>query len=153
MPRLYKELDSLAQQQANQGAAFVLPAEMQALLCNPEVFTVALFSEGWTEAALQLQNPGLLSADFPDWVPPLYINGLRQNRGNKAAIQFAAEQKPNPTIALLKAEIEIAEGMIDQAVPDLEKIKEDPSDIGSRAAGCLALSTSKTANTARQEKL
>lgn len=136
---LYKDLDTLAQQEANQGSSFKLPDDMKALLNSQEIFAVALLSEGWTEAALQLHPVSLLSADFPDWVQALYVNALRQNRGNQAALQFAAGQKQTPTIILLKAEIEIAEGKTDRVVPELEKLKSDPSDIGARAAWLISL--------------
>jgi cytochrome c-type biogenesis protein CcmH/NrfG len=137
VPALYKKLDELAQQEADLGAAFKLPDDMQALLNNPEIFAVAFFSEGWTEAALRLQPIGTLSADFPEWVPVLYIHGLRQNRGNASALQFIAEQKPLPMVNLLKAEIQIAEGRPDQALPCLEKLKSNPTDLGARAAWLL----------------
>lgn len=139
VPTLYKTLDDLAQQEANGGPNFKMPEDVQALLCNQEIFTTALFSEGWTEAALQLQPASLLSVDFPEWVPTLYVNGLRQNRGNQAAMKFALQQKQNPVITLLIAEIEIAEGKIDQAMSKLQKLKTDQSDIGSRAAWLLSL--------------
>ena len=108
-------------------------------MSNQEIFIVALFSEGWTEAALQLQPSAFLSADFPEWVSGLYINGMRQNRGNQAALKFAAQQKQTPMIHLLTAEIEIAEGKTNQAIPVLEKLKTQQDDIGARAAWLLSL--------------
>lgn len=138
-PTLYKELDRLAQQEADQGSSFKLPEDIQTLLNSKEIFALALLSEGWTEAALQLQPAGPLSTAFPDWVPVLYINNLRQNRGNQAALKFAAQQKQNPVIALIKAEIEIADGKIDLAVTELEKLKSDPGEIGAKATLLISL--------------
>lgn len=139
VPTLYKELDNLAQQEALKGSPIQLPEDMQALLSNQEIFAVALLSEGWIEAALQIQPPGLLSADFPHWVAVLYTNGLRQNRGNQAALQFIAQQKPTPISILLKAEMMIAEGQKDQALTELEKLSSDPGDIGARAVWLACL--------------
>lgn len=135
----YKEIDKLAQQEVNQGSSFTLSPDLQSLLCNPEVFSIALFSEGWTEAGLQLHQPSLLSSDFPDWVPVLYVNALRQNRGNLAALKFIEEQKPTSMMTLLSAEISIAEGKIALALPKLEALRSNPGDIGARAAWLLSL--------------
>jgi len=139
IPSFYREIDNLAQQEANEGASFKIPVGMQSLLCNQEIFTTALFAEGWNEAALQLYPMSILSSDFPEWVPALYINALRQNHGNQAALNFANLQKQTPIIALLKAEINIAEGKTTQAISDLEKLKSDTSDIGAKAVWLLSL--------------
>lgn len=137
LPTLYKTLDQLAQQEADEGS-LKLPEGLQSLLNSPQIFAVALLSEGWTEAALQITPPGL-SADFPNWVALLYVNGLRQNRGNQATLQFLNQQKPTPIATLLKAEIFIANGQSDQAIAQLEKITQDASEVGTKAVWLTCL--------------
>jgi len=138
LPTLYKEIDTLAQKEVAQGSPLSVSPAMQALLTNQEIFPVLFMSEGWTEAALQMQPVNLLSADFPDWTYVLYINGIRQNRGNQAALKFLAQQKPLPILSLLASEIYIAEGKSAEALPLLEKLKNHTSDIGTRAVWLLA---------------
>ncbi len=138
IPNFYKELEQLAHQEVNL-ASLNLPTSMQALLNNQEAFVAVLLSEGWTEAGLQLQTLNAFSADFPDWFQRLYINGLRQNRGNPMALKFIAQQKQTLILTLLKAEINIAEGKIAEAMPELEKLKSNTNDIGSRAAWLISL--------------
>lgn len=139
IPPLYKELDLLAQQELIHGSSFSLPENIQALLNNQEIFPVAFFSEGWVEAALQLHPLSVLSSEFPEWVPELFVNGLRQNRGNHEALKFALEQKRSPIILLLTAEIQISEGKIDEAIPALEKLQSYSNDIGAKAAWFISL--------------
>lgn len=138
IPVLYKELDALAQQEADNHPTFKIPEDLQALMCNQEIFAATLFSEGWTEAALQLQPEGILSVDFPEWYMVFYVNGLRQNRSNQDALKFIAQQKQTPIMSLLKAEIDIAEGKTETALVELEKLKSHAGDIGTKAVWLIS---------------
>lgn len=135
IPTLYKELEYFAQQQAISGTSFNLPESMQALLSNQEAYVAALLSEGWNEAGLQLQTTNLLSADFPDWFQRLYVNALRQNRGNSTALKFIEQQKQTPIMTLLKQEtlarIALAEGKSDVASQIYQKILNDSTEAKS----------------------
>lgn len=42
---------------------------------------------------------------FPEWVAFAFTQALRFNHSNDAALEFAAKQKPSPTLELLTAEI------------------------------------------------
>lgn len=142
IPELYQEIDTLAQKEADNGADFELSDTMKNLLNSDEVFAVALLSEGWTEAALQMQPAKKLSDNIPDWVSALYIQALRQNRGDQVALKYASMQEQTPIVTLLTAEMEIDLGKVEN-ISKLEKLVSSPGEIGARAAWIISLADIK----------
>jgi predicted Zn-dependent protease len=131
-------LDNLAKAEA-QGEAKPLPADLQALLKGPDVFAAAFMAAGWREAALQLYA-GTNPSAYPDWFAYGMAQTLRVNRGNQAALDFLATQKPDPTTDLLLAEILLADGKTQDALNRFAKLASQNSAIGFRASYLLALS-------------
>lgn len=139
VPQLYWELDHLAQKEADQGSSFEMPSEMKNLLKSDDVFAVALLSEGWIEAGLQMSPAQKLPENFPDWVAALYIQALKQNRGDQVALKYASMQNQTPIVILLSAEMEMSAGKTDELLEQLDQLQSQPGAIGRQAAWLTSL--------------
>jgi hypothetical protein len=106
---------------------------------SKEAFAAVFMAGGWVEAALQLHTLPVLPDNFPGWVAYGLTESLRFNRGNKAALTFAARQKSSPGMDLLTAELLIADGNTAAGLTKLEALASTDSDIGFRAAWLLVL--------------
>ena len=135
--QFYILLDQLAQAEAG-GTLQPLPADLQALLRGPDVFAAAFLAAGWREAALQLYFGANPSA-YPDWFAYGFAQSLRVNRGNQAALDFLANQKPAPDTDLLRAEILLAAGKSQDALNKFASLASLNSAVGFRASYLLAL--------------
>lgn len=117
----------------------VITPELGTLLRSKEAFAAVFMAGGWVEAALQLHSTPVMPDNFPDWMAYGLTQSIRFNRDNKAALAFAVKQKPTPVMALLTAELEIAEGNSTAGLAKLDALAGKDSDIGFRAAWLLAL--------------
>jgi hypothetical protein len=130
--QLFDQLD----EQARTG---VVRPELGNLMRSKEAFAAVFMAGGWVEAALQLHTLPVLPDNFPGWVAYGLTESLRFNRGNKAALTFAARQKSSPGMDLLTAELLIADGNTAAGLTKLEALASTDSDIGFRAAWLLVL--------------
>ncbi len=117
----------------------VVTPELATLLRSKEAFASVFMAGGWIETALQLHTLPVVPDNFPNWVAYGMTQSIRFNRGNKAALDFAGRQKQSAAMALLSAELLIAEGQTAEGLKRLESLSGTDSDIGFRAAWLLTL--------------
>ena len=128
----------MAAQERTAGRAAV-PADLDALLRGPDAFAAAFLAVGWREAALRLCNPKKVSPAEPAWFAYGLAQCLRVNRRPASALDFLANQKPDPTLKLLAAEIKIQTGDSPAGLADLALLAPQNSAVGFRASYILAL--------------
>lgn len=131
--QFFNQLEELAKaQRADRAAA--IPAATDAFLRGPDAFSGLFLAAGWREAALQLRRSTKLPADYPEWYGYGLAQCLRLNRGYRDALELASALPQSALNQLLEAELLLASGSTDKAIPTLERIAVDPSDAGYRAA-------------------
>ncbi len=135
----YDQVEQLAQAAQNSAVAAPIPDDVHALLKSPEIFSAIFLSEGWWEAALQLNKMDVLPADFPAWVAYGMTQALRNNRNLATALAFASKQKPTPELNVLIGELLIASHDPDGGLKQLEKYAKENSELGARAAWLTSL--------------
>lgn len=130
----FEYLDSFTGRKASD-----LPADLNKLLKSPAAFSAAFLAAGWREAALRLLPAGHLPSETPAWL--LYQIGQAKlvNHGAQEALEFIKTQPPSPSLAGLHGEILLAERNPEAAIPLLEKVAAENSEIGERAALALAV--------------
>ena len=131
--QLFELLDSVTK---NPGAK--LPENTERLLRGPDAFAAIFLAAGWAEAALQLPHPEVVPDNYPEWVGFGFTQALRLNRGNGAALDYAAKQKASPVLEMLAADILIADGRIGDAIIRLTPLAAKDSEDGVRAASTIA---------------
>lgn len=102
--QLLQLLSSLSEVPAEQLSS-AIPYHLQELLLGKEAFTMPFVAVGWTEAAIRLHALEKLPDTIPGWVAVAITNAIKQNRGSKAALAFAMNQKATSALSLLVAEI------------------------------------------------
>jgi hypothetical protein len=115
-----------------------MPADTDRLLRSEAAFAAIFLAAGWPEAALQLPHDEVIPDGFPEWVAFGFTQAHRVNRGNADALEFAAKQKPSPTLELLAAEILIADQRIGDAIIKLTPLAATDSEAGQQAGRVIA---------------
>jgi len=137
--RFFTQLEEIAKQRGMAATKEPLPDGLDALVRGPHAFAAALMAAGWREAALTLANPTTLVADAPAWLSYGLTQCLRLNRSPRAALDFLADRKSEPTLELLAGELLLADGKPKTGLAKLASLAELDSDVGYRAAWLLAL--------------
>lgn len=75
------------------------------LLTHQDSLAMLLLVYGWKEAALQLYSFSPIPSRFPSWMVQELTLALKENRGAKAALDFALGQPFSPALSLLVAQI------------------------------------------------
>ena len=105
-----------------------------------EVTLASLFlAEGWLEAALKIHQHVNPSNEFE----PEYLYGiaqaLRYNRTPDLAIEWLGNWKQkSPALDLLQGELLLGEGELEESIPLLKKVANEPGLFAERAAFLLA---------------
>lgn len=132
LPTFFKELEKLAKEGETENNK-QLPDDIKSLLSSPEVFTIALLSEGWNEAALQLHTIEVYPETFPQWAVIGMTEAFKVNKGNIKALEFATMQKQTPELSFLIGETLISEGNVEAGLDLLDKIAKENNDAGVKA--------------------
>jgi hypothetical protein len=114
-------------------------AALTAVLKGDHACAAAFLAAGWREAALTLANPEHLAPDSPDWLIYGFAQALRFNRTPEAALALLAKHPAPPILALLAAELQLAEGRRTEGLTALQPLADADSDVGYRASWLLAL--------------
>jgi tetratricopeptide (TPR) repeat protein len=114
-----------------------LPAEMQALFSNSDVYSALFLAAAWPQASFSLLKNPVIGKELPAWFPSDMIAAFRFLEGPQKAIAFAEQQPQNDTVQLQIAEILLDLGRFQEATARLDKIASLPSDIGFRASYLL----------------
>jgi tetratricopeptide (TPR) repeat protein len=115
-----------------------LPEDTERLLRSQTAFAAVFLAAGWAEAALQLPHDEVIPDGFPEWVAFAFTQATRFNRGIDAALEFAARQKPSPTLELLAADILMAGERYGDAILKLTPLAATDSEAGNQAARVIA---------------
>jgi len=134
----FAQLETLAAQERTAGRATV-PADLDALLRGPDAFAAAFMAAGWREAALRLCDPEKVSTNEPTWFAYGLAQILRMNRSPSTALNFLTQQKNDPSLKLLAAEIKIESGDQAAGLAELTALAPQNSAVGFRASYILAL--------------
>lgn len=132
----YTEIDKLSAKGAEPSK---MSSSLEKLIQSKLAIPSCFLASGWLEAALALNTPSIIPADFPDWVAFGYTQAIRQSRGVQAALEFATKQTPTPPLQLLIGELLIASGSPDAGVEQLKNLASQDTDVGFRAAWLLGL--------------
>src|SRR5262249_52752869 len=111
-----------------------IPADLDALLKSKEAFSAAFLSVGWMNAALNLYTPTIVTEDLPSWVSYGYAQALHLIKGNLVTLEFILSQKRTPMLTLLSGELFLEENQINEGLEQLNKLAQDDSEAGKRAA-------------------
>jgi tetratricopeptide (TPR) repeat protein len=136
-PYLFGQLEIYAHTPSNDKNK--IPADLQELLKGPEVFTAAMLTAGWDEAAIILNKLPVYPRSYPAWVAFNMTQALKKNRGTSAALEFATLQNATPAISMLIGELLIASHNNEAALERLKLLYKDNSDIGKRSAWLMSL--------------
>ncbi len=120
-----------------QGISRLSPAERD-LASGPDGPAAVFLAAGWYRAGLALHAGRPVSASAPEWFPWALVQASRQVDGVNAALRLADQMPDRPSMRLLRAELCIATGAVDQTVPQLEALQKAPPPVGVRAAWLLA---------------
>jgi hypothetical protein len=131
--QLLEQIDFLTKNPAQK-----VPADTDRLLRSEAAFAAIFLAAGWPEAALQLPHDEVIPDGFPEWMAFGFTQAHRVNRGNADALEFAAKQKPSPTLELLAAEILIADQRIGDAIIKLTPLAATDSEAGQQAGRVIA---------------
>lgn len=128
MTPFFQELESKSQSK-----------EMRNLLASPYAFPVAFLSAGWFEAGLAFGHPATLPAGLPDWVAPIFAQGIWETKGALSALHFVNLQPVTDSLNLIKGKLMIALGSWDAGLRQLNPLVPQATEIGVRAAYLTAL--------------
>lgn len=112
--------------------------ETAALISGSEAFALTFLGGGWLEAALAMHRQAVIPAEYPAYVAYGIAQALRFNRGEAAALEFAAAQTATPELQLLEGEMLLAAERFDDAATKLQDLRTRTDAIGVRAAWLLA---------------
>lgn len=114
-PEFFKELNSYAK-------GVTPSSHVQELLSGPEAYSALFLARGWDEAAIKLHVLNSLPDETPEWIAPLYIKVLRENRGIKEALRYANLQRQTATVRLAKAKLLLEDKQFDEGESELESL-------------------------------
>jgi hypothetical protein len=140
-------LQELYQAQVNHLHTPAVSQDMDQLLLSKEAFAAIFLAYNWQEAALQLHKLHILAPTFPDWVVYYLTKAMHDNRGSKAALQFASPQKSTPETSLLIADLAQSLDLSKTAQDELFTIYKRNDKVGYLAAQQLSQLHLKQNNT------
>ncbi|GAB4455727.1 MAG: hypothetical protein OHK0029_12280 [Armatimonadaceae bacterium] len=124
-----------------------LPEKERRFLRGDAAYAALFLAAGWLEAAVRLKPEALDLRDAPEWYLYGMVQALRTNRSAADALTFlrpvVEQPKPLPTLALLYAELLIAEGNEAEGMQALIPLAQNPTEIGYRAAWLLTIGYSE----------
>ncbi len=139
--QLFEQIHLLTHKKDSSYKNVTVPDDLDALLKSKEAFSSMFLAAGWLEAAIGLHKLPVIPDGFPEWVAYGFTQALRYNRGNKAALEFARHQKITPALDMLTSEILLAENRADKALPRLQLLAQNDTDIGFRAAWLMSMAS------------
>jgi hypothetical protein len=114
-----------------------LPNDLAAFLAGDDAIAAVFLAGGWREAALRLcSRPAAAS---PEWLVYAFAQALRLNRGPQPALDYLADKGTSTVLSLLRAELLLSCGRLDEGLKQLRGLSQDDSDAGYRATLILAL--------------
>ena len=123
-----------------------IPEDVKALIKSEEAFSAILLAAGWTEAALLLHKMDVFPIEFPSYLSFEFAKSLRKNRGDKAAVDFAAKQKQTADLTILVQEMTAKEAFENGNITLATTIYETISDNSLEARSYLARKAFKDRN-------
>lgn len=116
----------------------VLSQEQLAWLKDANVFSAMLMAKGWEKAALALYRPEGGPKAFPEWYGVAMVKAMGKERGVEEALIFALRQEHSQEIDIQIAQLYLGNGKVAEALSLLETLRNQPDDIGARAAWIAA---------------
>ena len=107
------------------------------IVYRSESFAEAFLTAGWDAAALDFSKLAKSHQHLPDWMVVKLLKAIRKQHGNEAALHFALQQNPSPSVQLLTAEMQISEGNREEGISRLIRLSREDSDEAFRAAWIL----------------
>ncbi len=109
-------------------------------LAGPQAFAGAFLAAGWREAALRLMGDLNATNQSPAWLTYGIAQALRHNRGCAQALGFLDPyRRDHPSFKLLAAEIQIADGRVEEGRAALHSLATKATEVGLRAARLLSI--------------
>lgn len=134
----FRQLNELAEKQrVNIRAA--IPANLEKLLNSPLAFSAVFLASGWDEAALALQPHQIIPNNFPEWVSYSFTQAIKNNQGERNALNYAVKQNKTPLIRLAIGEIMVNQNNKRTAIAQLEPLAKNKDEVGMRASWLLSL--------------
>ena len=132
--QLYDRLEALNGEPPDEA-----PAELAALLNNPDAWSACVLTEGWLRAAVNLSADTASLSTFPDWYRYGLAIALARTGETGHAITLLESAPRTPASACLLAELLLSQGKADQALSLLRPLAEENGPAAQRAAWLTAL--------------
>jgi hypothetical protein len=135
---LFSYLKTLAKRAQPGQMAMETSDEIDTFLHSFEGISAVLLKAGWNEAALAIYPFNYPNNTHFEWMTTLLVNALNDNRGPRAALEFAATLYPKEGLNEPLFEIITASKLSEKRNDDVQNLARQNSEIGFQVAKMVA---------------